>query len=51
MLSIPVFVLPLIALGCIAAGFAFGKLHERLSWNQLVEAGILPRPRSARPRR
>lgn len=49
MLSLPIYALPIIVLGCIAAGFVVGLLIERKHWNDLIEAGVLPRPQ--RPRR
>lgn len=48
MLSMPSFGPLLIALGCAAAGFLVGKYAERGQWNQLIEEGRLPRPRSAK---
>jgi len=28
-----------------ANGFIFGKMWERLKWNELIKQGILPKPR------
>lgn len=48
MLTLPAYALPLIVIGCLGAGVTFGILHERLRWNELIEKGILPRPRLGR---
>jgi ammonia channel protein AmtB len=32
----------------LATGLFVGKFHERVKWNELIKAGILPKPRVRR---
>jgi hypothetical protein len=32
-------------LSCVIAGYVFGRLHERIKWNELITKGILPKPK------
>lgn len=36
------------AVAVCAAFYALGKYHERIAWNDLVEKGVLPKPRKSR---
>lgn len=35
----------IVAAANLAAGFLFGKIHERINWNVLIQKGIIPAPK------